>query len=54
MKESQPKVINIDNSKNITSKGGSKGSDIVFDTSIPVRTDDSTLQKVQKQNLRMV
>jgi hypothetical protein len=54
MKESQPKIINIDNSKNITSKGGSKGSDIVFDTSIPVRTDDSTLQKVQKQNLRMV
>ena len=54
MKESQPKIINIDNSKNITSKSGSKGSDIVFDTSIPVRTDDSTLQKVQKQNLRMV
>ena len=54
MKESQPKVINIDNSKNITSKSGSKGSDIVFDTSIPVRTDDPTLQKVQKQNLRMV
>jgi len=54
MKDAQPKVINIDNSKNITSKSGSKGSDIVFDTSIPVRTDDPTLQKVQKQNLRLV
>lgn len=54
MKESQPKVINIDNSKNIVAKSGSKGSDIVLDTSIPVRTDDPTLQKVQKQNLRLV
>ena len=54
MKDAQPKVISINNSKNITSKSGSKGNDIVFDTSIPVRTDDSTLQKVQKQNLRLV
>ena len=49
-----PKIITIDNSKTNNMGGGSSGSSISNDSSIPVRIDDSTLQNIFKKNLRMV
>ena len=49
----KPNVIKIDNSKSINT-GGSSGPAVTMDGSVPVRTDDPTLQNIQKKNLRMV
>jgi hypothetical protein len=46
-----PKVISMDNSKSTTAQG-SDGP--MIDSSVPVRTDDPSLQKITKQNLRPV
>jgi hypothetical protein len=49
-----PKVISIDNSKTVGGGGGGSAPPIALDGSVSLRTDDSTLQKIQKQNLRPV
>jgi predicted hydrocarbon binding protein len=49
-----PKVISIDNSKTVAGGGGGSAPPIALDGSVSLRTDDSTLQKIQKQNLRPV
>ena len=49
-----PKVISVDNSKVINAGGDGGGSSVVVDSSVPVRIDDPTLQKIAKQNLRPV
>lgn len=49
-----PKIITIDNSKTNNMGGGGSGSSISNDSSVPVRTDDDTLQNIFKKNLRMV
>ena len=45
--------IVVDASKKINSAGGG-GQGVLLDTSVNVRTDDTTLQKILKQNLRPV
>ena len=45
--------IVVDASKKINSAGG-EGQGVLLDTSVNVRTDDTTLQKILKQNLRPV
>jgi hypothetical protein len=47
------KNIVVDNSKKVSSVGGG-GQGVLLDTSVNVRTDDTTLQKILKQNLRPV
>jgi hypothetical protein len=47
------KNIVVDNSKKVSSVGGGS-SGVLLDTSVNVRTDDTTLQKILKQNLRPV
>jgi hypothetical protein len=47
-----PKMISIDNSKKMSV--GSSAPAIGMDSSVSVRIDDPTLQKLQKQNLRTV
>ena len=48
--DTSPKVINIDNSKKIGA--GSSNPTIGMDSSVSVRIDDPTLQKLQTQGLR--
>lgn len=45
--------IVVDASKKVNSAGGG-GQGVLLDTSVNVRTDDTTLQKILKQNLRPV
>lgn len=54
MESLTPKVIKIDNSKNITSTDSSGGSDVFIDGSVPVRTEDNSLQTQQRANLRPI
>lgn len=48
------KSIIVDNSKKISAVGGDSNQGVLLDTSVNVRTDDTTLQKILKQNLRPV
>jgi len=50
--DTTPKVINIDKSKTVG--GGSSAPAIGMDSSVSVRIDDPTLQKLQKQGLRPI
>ena len=50
--DTTPKMINIDNSKKMGV--GSSAPAIGMDSSVSVRIDDPTLQKIQKQSLRPV
>ena len=54
MESLTPKVVKIDNSKNITSTDSSGGSDVFIDGSVPVRTEDNSLQTQQRANLRPI
>ena len=54
MESQKPKVINIDNSKNVSMSGGNSGGGLVSDSTVSVRNEDTTLQKTQRQNLRPV
>jgi hypothetical protein len=54
MQDTKPKLINIDNSKNIMSGSGQSSGGVTIDDSVSVRIDDGTLQKMQKQNYRPV
>jgi hypothetical protein len=51
--DTTPKMINIDNSKKMGG-GGDSSPPIGMDSSVSVRTDDPTLQKIQKQGLRTI
>jgi len=50
-KDMMPKLVNIDNSKTIMSPGGASNK-VIFDTSVNVRSEDSTLNKVSNKNAR--
>lgn len=54
MESLTPKVVKIDNSKNITSTDSSGGSDVFIDGSVSVRTEDNSLQTQQRANLRPI
>lgn len=54
MESLAPKIVKIDNSKNITSNDNSSGSDVFIDGSVPVRTEDNSLQTQQRANLRPI
>ena len=55
MEEStSPKVVSIDNSQAINASKGAAPPGLSMDSSAPIRTDDPTLQNIQKKNLRMV
>ena len=54
MESQKPKVISIDNSKNVSMSGGNSGGGLVSDSTVSVRNEDTTLQKTQRQNLRPV
>jgi hypothetical protein len=51
--DTTPKMINIDNSKKMGG-GGDSSPPMGMDSSVSVRIDDPTLQKIQKQGLRPV
>jgi hypothetical protein len=51
---SSPKIVTINNSKTNMMGGRSSGPAISNDSSVNVRIDDDTLQKILKKNLRMV
>ena len=46
-----PDILNMNNSKNVQTQGS---NNVGFDTSVAVRTIDDTLQKITKQNLRLI
>jgi len=50
--DNTPKIIKLDNSKTVG--GGSSAPAIGMDSSVSVRIDDPTLQKLQKQGLRPI
>ena len=54
MENQKPKVINVDNSKNVSMSGGNSGGGLVSDNTVSVRNEDTSLQKTQRQNLRPV
>ena len=54
IKEPEPRIITIDNSKSVNMSGGNKGSGLIRDGSVDVRIDDPTLQKTQRQSFRPV
>ena len=54
IKEPEPRLITIDNSKSVSMSGGNKGSGLIRDGSVDVRIDDPTLQKTQRQSFRPV
>jgi predicted CopG family antitoxin len=54
IEKSQPKIVTIDKSKNINVASKDNSPSLVLDSSVNVRSDDPTLQRTQKQNLRPV
>ena len=54
IEKSQPKIVTIDKSKNINVASKDNSPSLILDSSVNVRSDDPTLQKTQRQNLRPV
>jgi predicted CopG family antitoxin/predicted hydrocarbon binding protein len=54
IEKSQPKIVTIDKSKNINVASKDNSPSLVLDSSVNVRSDDPTLQRTQRQNLRPV
>ena len=54
IEKSQPKIVTIDKSKNINVASKDNSPSLILDSSVNVRSDDPTLQRTQRQNLRPV